>query len=42
MLAVPDERARELLEVAGGQIVHVDGPDVDAGGTVHRVYYVTC
>jgi len=41
MLAMPDEQARSVLEGAGGHIVHVAGPESDAGGTVHRTYYVT-
>lgn len=42
MRPFPDVRARAVLEGAGGRIVHVDEPEVDAGGTVHHFYYVTC
>ncbi len=41
MLAEPHERTRAVLESAGGRIVEVSDPDVDAGGTVHRTYFVT-
>jgi SAM-dependent methyltransferase len=41
MLAIPDERARTVLRDAGGRVVSVSPPETDAGGTVHRTYYVT-
>lgn len=41
MLALPDERARDVLSRAGGRVVQVTPPETDAGGTVHRTYYVT-
>jgi ubiquinone/menaquinone biosynthesis C-methylase UbiE len=41
LLALTEERVHEVIEGAGGKIVHVSAPDVDAGGTRHLIYFAT-
>ena len=41
LLALSDDRTRAVLEAAGGTIAQVTPTAADAGGTVHRTYFVT-
>ena len=41
MTAVADGEVRAVVAAAGGRVVMVTEPDVDAGGTESRTYYVT-
>jgi ubiquinone/menaquinone biosynthesis C-methylase UbiE len=41
MTPVEDATVREVLQRAGGKVVHVSEPDVDLGGTESHTYYVT-
>lgn len=41
MLALPGERARDVLSRAGGRVAQVATPVTDPGGTIHLTYYVT-
>jgi ubiquinone/menaquinone biosynthesis C-methylase UbiE len=41
LLALPEETTRRILEEAGGALVHVTPAQMDAGGTIDHVYFVT-
>jgi ubiquinone/menaquinone biosynthesis C-methylase UbiE len=41
LLALSEERVHEVIEGAGGKVVHVSPPVVDAGGTRHLTYFAT-